>query len=383
MTLTVSSLLNMFVFNNLLILFIYFILKDYKLLMHIGIKLMLFCIFLVTVRFYLPFEYSFMKPIYITKVFPPIYIFIIKTTIPFFHYNFSLIHIFVLIWICGIIYQSVKTINAYILFVKQINSYELVKEQTIIDTLDKINSIHKNKASFQIRYSNHLDVPFICRIKSPVIIIPKISLDEKDWFYILSHEISHYYNRDLFYKAFVEILCIIYWWNPFIYLLKKQFGNLQEVNIDLITTKSFDETQKIDYLNCILNIGQICNRNPSILYSYSALQNQKPSILSQRVKIVMGTIDCAKPTLQILTVISTILITFITCSFCLIFEPSAIPAHDAENTFEINDYDAYYLIKNNEKYDLYFNSTYVGTVQSKFDPNLKVYQSIEEVPNEN
>ena len=32
--------------------------------------------------------------------------------------------------------------------------------------------------------------------------------------YILKHELNHYIHHDLWFKAFGELISIIYWWNP-------------------------------------------------------------------------------------------------------------------------------------------------------------------------
>ncbi|WP_092472491.1 M56 family metallopeptidase [Desulfotruncus arcticus] len=52
---------------------------------------------------------------------------------------------------------------------------------------------------------------------------PKIELSEEEWYYILSHEVAHYYHGDLWIKIVTEFLHIIYWWNPFVCLLKNRY----------------------------------------------------------------------------------------------------------------------------------------------------------------
>lgn len=259
------------------------------------------------------------------------------------------------------------------MFCKKVKGYKKVTDEKIINILNNVNSKYKKNILFQIMYNKNIESPFIFNIKSPIIIIPQISLLEKDWYYILEHEIAHYYHKDLLYKIFIELLTILYWWNPFIYLLKKQFENLLEINIDLHITKNLDNNQKLDYLECLLKITQICNKNKKI-YAATTFYNTKNITLSQRVNIILAHIRGIKPLFLIILSTLLIIITFFFCSFRFILEPYAIPYNDSDGTFEINDYSAYYLIDNHDgTYNLFYNSKYIATVTELFDSNIKVY----------
>lgn len=335
MTLTLSSVFSTLLFNNLLIIIIYFMLKNYKFILCIGIKLILFCMFFITIRFFFPFNFSFMRPISIKKILPPIFTFLRNTPLFLFHYKIYLIDILAFIWITGIILISLKAFISYFEFGRKVNTFEIIADPKMINLLNQINANYQNKTSFRMVYNDILESPFIVKLKHPIIIIPKISLSEEDWFYILNHEIAHYYHNDLFYKVCVEILSFFYWWNPFIYLLKKQVENLLEINIDIFITKTFNDKQKLDYLDCLLKIIQVCKGHNHKLYSITAFYNSKTSIMSQRVNIILEHIRGTKPILQSMAIMVTIFIIYITCSFCLILEPYTIPVEDMGNSFEI------------------------------------------------
>ena len=372
MSLTFSSICNMIFFNNIIILVFYFLSKNTKLILKMGVKCFFFLLFLIMIRFIFPFEFFFTKTIPIKKILPSIYIFIYNTSFSILNKNIYIINILLYIWICGLFLKLLKALFSYIIFHKKIKTYKKVADKKILDVLNNINSSYKNKISFQIVYSENIESPFIFDIKSPTIIIPHILLSEEYWYYILKHEIAHYYHKDLHYKFFIELLTIAYWWNPFIYLLKSQFENLLEINIDLHVTKNLNNSQKLDYLECLLKVTQICNKSKNI-YAINTFYNTKTIILSQRITIILQYIRGINPLLQTITLTLSSIITFFICSFCFILEPYSIPAEDQNDTFEINDYSAYYLIDNhNGTYDVFYNSKYIATVTEIFDSNIKI-----------
>jgi len=328
---------------------------------------------LIIIKFILHFEFFFTKTIPIKRILPSIYIFIYKTSFSILNRNIYIIDILLFIWISGFFLKLLKAFFSYIKFYNKIKTYEKVTDKKILNILNDINSGYKNKINFQIIYSDKIESPFIFNVRTPTIIIPHMALSEENWSYILKHEIAHFYHKDLYIKLFIELLTMIYWWNPFIYLLKSQFVNLLEINIDLYITKTLNNDQKLNYLECLLQITQICNKSKNI-NTINTFYSTKTITLSQRITIILEYIRGINPLLQTITLTLSAIITFFICSFCFIFEPYDIPKEDQNNTFEIIDYSAYYLIDNhNGTYDIFYNSEYIATVNQIFDPNINVY----------
>ncbi|MFR8818119.1 MAG: M56 family metallopeptidase, partial [Butyricicoccus sp.] len=53
------------------------------------------------------------------------------------------------------------------------------------------------------------------------IILPDKTYTDAELHYILLHEYTHFLNHDTTVKLLVTLYCIIFWWNPVVYLLQK------------------------------------------------------------------------------------------------------------------------------------------------------------------
>ncbi len=51
--------------------------------------------------------------------------------------------------------------------------------------------------------------------------------------YVLLHEYTHFLNHDTVVKLLVTLFCIIFWWNPVVYLLQKDLEQNLEIKCDL------------------------------------------------------------------------------------------------------------------------------------------------------
>lgn len=67
---------------------------------------------------------------------------------------------------------------------------------------------------------------------TPKIYMPKIHFSDEELYYILSHEYYHFLNRDIWIKLFIYIICSIFWFNPFIHILKTNLIHMLEIRCD-------------------------------------------------------------------------------------------------------------------------------------------------------
>ncbi len=113
-----------------------------------------------------------------------------------------------------------------------------------------------------------LAVPMLSGLFHPTIYLPDTDFSEHQLFYIILHEYTHWKNRDLWMKLFVQLLCIVFWWNPFVYLLRKDLGHILELRCDASLTKGFDEEEKLCYLQTVLETMKMSKEKGSAPNSY-------------------------------------------------------------------------------------------------------------------
>ena len=86
---------------------------------------------------------------------------------------------------------------------------------------------------------------------SPLILIPDIAYSDTELEMILRHECMHIKDNDIWIKLLVQIYCILFWWNPFSYLLKANLGDTLEVKCDLNVVRCFNDVDKLHYAETV------------------------------------------------------------------------------------------------------------------------------------
>jgi len=87
-----------------------------------------------------------------------------------------------------------------------------------------------------IRYVDVVDIPMVwCAGRRPTIVLPmRLSrqLDDEQVAMILAHELAHLRRRDHWVRGFELIVSVIYWWNPLVWLLRRQIHHAEDLCCD-------------------------------------------------------------------------------------------------------------------------------------------------------
>ncbi len=95
--------------------------------------------------------------------------------------------------------------------------------------------------------------PLTYGFKAPVVLLPCNDFTDEELEFIFRHELTHIKNRDSLLKLLVEIYCCLFWWNPFVYLLRRDISQKLEIRCDRSTTFAFSENERKKYLYSIIN----------------------------------------------------------------------------------------------------------------------------------
>lgn len=371
-----TSLLTTMLFSSVLIAVFWYLLKCNRLVRLIGINTLFSIIAVISFRFLIPAEYFFSFTIAIKKIYPTFVLFFYDPIFQIGSSKITFLHILVFIWGIGIVVSLAKTITAYYRFRNNICNHQSAANQVITDSVTKVLKKYKRSAKFAIIQSKEVVSPILMGALSPIIVLPQIELSEIEWRYILEHEIAHYYHGDLWIKIVGEALCVLYWWNPFAYLLRKQISKTLEIRSDLTATNYMDELERVNYLTCILKIAKIGrgNRNKNMGLTFFS----RTSTLLQRFSIVLDSSEPWKETEKRHTRIILFPVwVLMVASFIFIFEPSYFPPELEETTFSLSP-ETDYLIQDYDHYDLYKNGQYFG-IMNEIKDGLSVYKNIDEV----
>jgi len=99
-----------------------------------------------------------------------------------------------------------------------------------------------------VRYAECALVPLLwCAGGRPTIVLPInlfCQLDDQSAALILSHELAHLRRRDHWVRAFELIVSTIYWWNPLVWVIRRQMHQAEELCCDAWVRWTFPNCTK-------------------------------------------------------------------------------------------------------------------------------------------
>ncbi len=378
MFLSPAVLITVLLIINLSIILLCLFLKSHRRIMQINLSTMLLGILLVVLRLLVPMEFSFQQTISEKNIFPVLFLILYTPVLESVATGIYVYHFILLIWGLGILFFSIKNLLCYIRFLYIINREADLCDEKIKKIIKKIEDTNKKSSNFIIIRTSKVSIPMYLGLFRPLIILPKIELSDHELYYILGHEATHYYNNDLWIKLFVECISIIYWWNPFVFLLKHEVDKILEIRVDMAVTKTLNEAEKVNYLECLIRIAKETASTEISDFALS-FDSRTVSVLSQRFHIVLDGEEFKKSKIKnVILLISMIFIFFLSSFF--VFEPYSINPKDQEKTLELTPEDAYLIINADNGYDVYINNEYFASVTAIRDSysNLLIYNNLEE-----
>ncbi len=235
---------------NLCVLVLHFLIRKTRLLLHCGLGFFLISCLLCAMRLFLPVEFSYFQH---------------KMEYPDFISSFMRIFISddslsTLAYGLGIFCLVVGLLLIVISFFKRIRIQKKLYEYSRPDdhSAQILTAIDPN-CDIPTRKSLLNTSPVIVGCRKPVIYLPEASYSDTDLKGILIHEYTHWRNHHLWIKSIVHIFVLLFWWNPFIFLLEKDFSHLLEMQCDNLSTKQMGDDEKLEYLQTLLHCLDAAN----------------------------------------------------------------------------------------------------------------------------
>lgn len=128
----------------------------------------------------------------------------------------------------------------------------------------------------EIKISPNIIVAVLTGFFHPIIYLPDVDYSDEELHYILLHEYTHYVRKDIWKKLFFNVLYAIFWWNPFVYILKQEASELIEFLCDRQLGKQLSEREVVEYLQILRdNVARM--QNSSMDQSLKAIGFAKSS----------------------------------------------------------------------------------------------------------
>ena len=170
-----------------------------------------------------------------------------------------------LIWLMVALILLVQKITAYHSFIRYVNAG--LHPVSNVEQLDRLSAIAEQtgrKRPVELCVNPLVSSPLLIGFFRPCIVLPSADIPEKDFQYIVLHELTHYKRRDMFYKWLVQITVCLHWFNPLVYLMRREIT--KALNF-LVMKRSFQKwdmiTHRIMVKLCLTQWQQLeSTRNP-------------------------------------------------------------------------------------------------------------------------
>ncbi len=289
---------------------------------------------------------------------------------------FELVYIF--IFSISLILLLTKGLK-YLIFRKHVTFFTF-RNTALDDSLSSRTGTNKSR-TVKALYTDSQVSPFVYGILNPVIVIPYNVYSQSELQYVLDHEMTHINQKDLFYKAAFNTLTALFWWNPFIWIIRQQADNAIEISNDISLYSRMSEQEKTDYASLLVKTAKLSEQKNSH-YSLSLSSHNDP-LIKRRVEDILT----SPPTSQshmLYIVHILIMVLIITTSFIVTPEPYNIDNDQIGNTFDLEDdmgaaEDNTYIINAGNHYELYIAGEMIGEMDEIPD-DFKDYPVYTEKP---
>lgn len=137
--------------------------------------------------------------------------------------------------------------------------YRLSKQLKSNSTFNQKLTNLVNSSNFKLSkkisvYTNtNLPTSLTVGLFNPIIILHKTFDDKSQNLMILVHEMTHIKRKDCIINFLLNVFGYFYWYNPFIYLLKKLLNAYCEISCDEYVLNTFKTDEKKSYYRLLIN----------------------------------------------------------------------------------------------------------------------------------
>ncbi|MER0281919.1 M56 family metallopeptidase [Clostridioides difficile] len=192
-----------------------------------------------------------------------------------------------IIWLVISLILFIRKITIYQSFVRYIKAGQApVSDTELLDRLAILGSQIKIKRAIELCINPLISSPLLIGFFRPCIVLPRVDIAEKDFQYIVLHELTHYRQFDMLYKWLVQITVCLHWFNPLVYLMGKEINKACEFACDEAIVKKLDSSNVQDYGKTLLNSIATVGKYKESLASVTLSESKK--LLKERLGAIMN-----------------------------------------------------------------------------------------------
>jgi len=229
--------------------------------------------------------------------------------------NVSYTEIMTVIWMLGVVLGLLYIAFSYVCFYLECKKdLEVVADEELEQKLIVIQKKLMGK-SILVYQSRTILSPMLIGIFSPKLVVPMLSRQwrKEELEMIVAHEICHYKKKDLLLKLLMTAACCVNWFNPLVYLLKRQFFYDMELSCDNSVLSECCEDEREAYARIMLSFAG----RPKQVLAFSTGFGESKKRMKKRIDYMLDTGRKKKGIFSIVltSVVIMIMTVFVSCGY--------------------------------------------------------------------
>ena len=268
MQITLFSFLSALGWSSLLIAGLY-LLRRTRFRQYFGVLTMVLLYLFCAVRLFLPLEFPHTLIAADGVIYPHIYNLLTRERDML--ANKPLVLILCAAWLLGFCELFFRYIRQYRKAIYSVEHYAEPWDERTNALLEQVQRQTGRKLRVQGCTAQNIESAFGMGVLHKRIILPDRDYTETELRYVLLHEYTHFLNHDTLVKLLVTLFCMIFWWNPVVYLLQKDLEQTLEIKCDLSVARTLNEKERAAYLRTILALMKQTGRKHRLPFTATAL----------------------------------------------------------------------------------------------------------------
>ena len=192
-----------------------------------------------------------------------------------------------LVWLVAALGLLIRKITIYQGFVRYIKAG--LTPVSDIERLDELSIVAEQsgiKKPIELCVNPLVSSPLLIGFFRPCIVLPSADIPEKDFRYIILHELTHYKRRDMFYKWLVQITVCLHWFNPLVHLMSREITKACEFSCDEAVLTKPGSGSAQEYGKTLLDAMAAVGRYKENLGAVTLSENKQ--LLKERINAIMN-----------------------------------------------------------------------------------------------
>lgn len=132
--------------------------------------------------------------------------------------------------------------------------------------------------------SAYVHTPITIGVFSPVLVLPDTEYDEAMLRNIFAHELTHFRRRDIARKWLTLAVFAAHWFNPLVYLFRRELDALCELSCDETVIREMGRAEKQEYGETLISVAQDAPKLPNAMAT--GMTGEKENLKERLIQIM-------------------------------------------------------------------------------------------------